>query len=218
MFWVLIKNDQNQTEGVKSVHVCNVVLSLLFFQIHATLCKSLRQRLRWKTWSLRWWHCSRSCSRPRASWTRRKAWRRTCRTGWIRRQRFQIEKCGTHEAPVTSLTCSPLAPLPSPPPLQMPGFGAGRHDCQGSAGGQTVGSVGERPAEAADRERSGPDPDQAEEGCRGRVRERGREAAVLSCTTVSGTSALSWAALFHYKSTLISLLTTVFSLHVNTKK
>lgn len=95
MFWALIKNDQNQTEGVKSVHVCNVVLSLLFFQIHATLCKSLRQRLRWKTWSLRWWHCSRSCSRPRASWTRRKAWRRTCRTGWIRRQRFQIEKCGT---------------------------------------------------------------------------------------------------------------------------
>lgn len=215
MFWALIKNDQNQTEGVKSVHVCNVVLSLLFFQIHATLCKSLRQRLRWKTWSLRWWHCSRSCSRPRASWTRRKAWRRTCRTGWIRRQRFQIEKCGTLRRLSRRWLVLHLPPSRHPHLSRCRDLELDVTTVKAQLGDkQSVQSENDRLKLQIDSVQAQIQIEQkkaAEDGWE-------REGEKPSCTAASGTSALSWAALFHYKNTLISLLTTVFSLHVNTKK
>lgn len=52
----------------------------------------------------------------------------------------------------------------------MSGGGAGRGHSEGPAGGETGCSVGERPAEAAAGQRSGPVPDGAEEGWGGEVR------------------------------------------------
>lgn len=51
----------------------------------------------------------------------------------------------------------------------MSGGGAGRGHSEGSAGGETGRSVGERPAEAAARQRTHPEPDRAEEGRGGQV-------------------------------------------------